>query len=372
MPQALTPARHDLLLRLATVGDLGPEAPTLAHLIHQVSQGAWSQRVGTPRQGGLNGGSPLEISASSDQRAGFRYTTSVGAPSATAMERLHLGLAGFARLVTTCLGEGHATLALLPQIQAAYDGFAGGRGEFGCYLGGSHQRGGVSRLKLYLELFERQPQPALHQWQQVLQHCGVETRDSERLEELLSLATPTIGCLEQASDSLPRWRLYWRIHTPTPDTLGQIAAAFGVDPAFAPEVSTVFRQAAGGPTGTPPVTGFVHPLPLLPGCLGFYSGAPARWACTPQKRQQMTALWQQWGGNRALLHRTWRLCQGSQSQSWLPTLTILGLGIVHNRYRRAQAYFRPSVTPIEAAEPICETPLPFALRPTPLERVRAH
>ncbi len=271
----------------------------------------------------------------------LRYATRVGGPSWPPLQRLREGLTAYKELATHCFEDRGQPWETLEGVEAWYRKVDSGKGDFGCYLSGNHSRE-RSGLKLYLDLFSGgESRRGLANWVRLLRSCGAPLGELERMEALLPVARPVLGCFEKTAEGTVNWRLYWRLWAPSLDTLCAVGDVMSVSHDVCREVHEAFEYAAGGPSCHVPVTGFAHPVPLEPGAMVFYSAGPSRWAKTEKKKRRIREIWESWGGASTALMRVWQLVTGArEGESWAPTLTLLGLGVLGGCHRRASAYFR--------------------------------
>jgi len=333
--------RQGRLYRLGLVAGLGASARPLAERIRAASRNAWTRGVVHGRAGAVNGGSPLEVSVRSDQWPSLRYTSVVGEGHGSVQRRCEDGAAALRDLARHCFDTTGGIDDALHLLASWWKTRNFDDGVFGCYLSGSHSRR-KTRLKLYLDLFGKaRPQPALQNWAELLAGFGQPAGAAAILREMQALAQPIMGCFEPRVQGPPNWRLYWRLAEPSAETFERIAALLDVDTGVCRAVRAAFDRAAGGPSRTEPQAGFVHPVPVRPGCLVFYSQAPSCWADVGAKRAAIRRIWENWGGDPAALAKVWELARGVPLEKrWTPVLTLLALGVAAGEPMRASAYFR--------------------------------
>lgn len=334
-------ARIGLMYRLSLICGLGGHATQFTNQIHRCSKDAWTTNMGNPEEV-INGGSPLEIAVRSDRWPEIRCSTCVGPPGTPPAERLLLGISSCKELLTELGGEEITkTIDWINLIKWAQS-LNPSLGTFGCYLGVCYSKKSF-RVKLYHDLFEarKSAEQKLAQWYQLLSALGQDFDDNEHLRLLLPLAMPVMGCIEWDSKGRCHWKLYWRIKQPTQNTMCAIGNIFSVSSAFCKDVYHSFFQAAGGASKQHPITGFVHPAPLMKGTLGFYSSAPSRWTYTNTKKRILHELWEKHSGDSAALTKVWLVARGPYPLQWVPTLNIIGIGIINNSLTKMAAYFKP-------------------------------
>jgi hypothetical protein len=339
-------ARRDLLHRLGLVGGLGSFARTFAGLACQVSAGAWAGNKGN-QGAAINGGSPLEVSVRSDRWPEVRFATCIGAADSTPWQRLCLGAAA-ARYMSRGLASRPAVNPGDWKCLAEWIGQPRpGDGRFGCFLGVSLTRDHF-RVKFYLDLFgggeaagKNAGRQALAGWYRLLKAFGQRQRETGELHRLLPGASPVIACIEWDSRGQHHWKLYWRLKVPGVEVMAGVGDFFGVPGDVCRGVYHAFGQASGGYSRHPPVTGFVHGAPGYKGALGFYSSAPSRWGYSDRKQRQIRKLWEDYGGEYAVLSRVWQLARGSVAPGCRSVLTILGIGISARNAPVMTAYFCP-------------------------------
>lgn len=344
VPSSGTDARHfsessedgarRLLYHLALVCGLGG-GRDIVETILKNSRGAW--RVPRRKDGsGINGGGPLEVSLRSDSVNTLRYASCVGLPAMTPMSRLRLGI----KVFESNLAKVGADPYLIEPLTAWCEQLDSSLGRFGCYTGGCYHSE-RTRVKLYIDLFGG-AKAGLRNLQELVSMCGYFSAPVMIPERLFDIAIPRLCSLEWSSESKSfDFKLYWRLKNGCSQPQ-QVCQLLTGSSEFGHLVYDTFQQSGGGfHPEEMPVSGFVHPYPLVEGAIGFYSFAPSRWAGTEKKRQTIMKLWREWGGDAQYLDRVWKLVKGSsQVQSWTPTLTLIGLAERADGKRTMSAYLK--------------------------------